>query len=98
MATKALTAIEKVYIPLQAQYLSLLRRRSKKLKSPYKIKWSPEEIFLAIKTPLTIYLRKKKQVNEILEDAYSVAKRLGYLIECDLTGHFDTRYKKICQK
>ena len=43
-----------------------------------------------IKMPPSIYLRKKKRANEILEDAYSVAKRLGYLVDYDRTGHLDT--------
>lgn len=72
------------------RYQYELKRRSKKLKKPYKIKWSPEEISLAIKMPPSVYLRKKKRANEILEDAYSVAKRLGYLIDYDRTGHLDT--------
>ena len=43
-----------------------------------------------IKMPPSIYLRKKKRVNEILEDTYSVAKRLGYLVDYDRTGQLDT--------
>lgn len=71
------------------RYQYELKRRSKKLKSPYKIKWSPEEISTAIKMPPSIYLRKKKKANEILKDAYSVAKRLGYLIDYERVGHLD---------
>lgn len=71
------------------RYQYELKRRSKKLKAPYKIKWSPEEISMAIKMPPSIYLRKKKRATEILDDAYSVAKRLGYLIEYERTGHLD---------
>ena len=71
------------------RYQYELKRRSKKLKPPYKIKWSPEEISMAIKMPPSIYLRKKKRATEILDDAYSVAKRLGYLIEYEHTGHLD---------
>lgn len=74
------------------RYQYELKRRSKALQSPYKIKWSPEEIAMAIKMPSSIYVRKKKRANEILEDAYSVAKRLGYLIDYRRTGHIDTLF------
>jgi len=71
------------------RYQYELKRRSKKIKPPYTIKWSPEEISMSIKMPPSIYLRKKKRANEILEVAYSVAKRLGYLSKYERTGYLD---------
>jgi len=61
------------------RYQYELKRRINKLQPPYTIKWSSEEIARAIKMPASVYLRKKKRANEILGDAYSVAKQLGYL-------------------
>lgn len=66
-----------------------IKRRSKRVLSPYKIKWSPEEISEAIKMPASIYLRKKKRRDEILDDAYSVAKSLGYLKDFKRDGYLD---------
>lgn len=71
------------------RYQYELKRRSKGLNPPYKIKWSPEEIAMAIKMPQSVYLRKKKRASEILEDAYIVAKRLGYLTDYERVGHID---------
>ena len=71
------------------RYQYELKRRSKSLKPPYRIRWSPAEIAMAIKMPPSIYKRKKKRVNQILDDAYAVAKRLGYLIDYQRTGHLD---------
>ncbi len=39
--------------------------------------------------PESLYKRKKKRTNDILEDAYSVAKRLGYLIDFERTDWED---------
>ena len=69
---------------LRFQY-ELFRRSPKKFKNPFQIRSSPEEIAIAIKMPESVYLRKKKRALEILEDAYSVAKRLGYLTDYTLT-------------
>ncbi len=71
------------------RYQYELKRRSKQLSPPYSIKWSPEEIAMAIKMPQSVYIRKKKRANEILEDAYIVAKRLGYLSDFNRLGHLD---------
>ena len=71
------------------RYQYELKRRSKKVSSPYVIKWSPEEISQAIKMPKSIFLRKTKRRDEILEDAYSVAKSLGYLKDFKRDGFLD---------
>lgn len=63
------------------RYQYELKRRVNSCKPPYQIKWSAQEIARAIKMPESIYLRKKKRLDQILDDAYSVAKRLGYLQE-----------------
>ncbi len=73
---------------LRYQY-ELKRRRLSKNNTPHQIKWSAEEIAIAIKMPESVYIKKKKRMNEILEDAYSVAKLLGYLSEVDRQGHVD---------
>jgi len=62
------------------RYQYEMKRRYKKQK-PYQIKWSPEEIAKSIKMPSSVYKRKKKRCLEILDDAYEVAKQLGYLVD-----------------
>lgn len=71
------------------RYQYEMKRRSKKQKGPYSIKWSPKEIAEAIKMPESIFNRKPKRMNEILSDAYSVAKHLGYLTSYERTGCLD---------
>ncbi|NGX51414.1 MAG: hypothetical protein K1060chlam2_01280 [Chlamydiae bacterium] len=71
------------------RYQYELKRRSKKLSPPYRIRWSPEEIAIAIKMPRSVYLRKKKKARELLDNAYSVAKLLGYLSDYKRTGSVD---------
>jgi len=71
------------------RYQYELKRRSSKKQDPHKLEWSPEEIAIALKMPESVYLKKKKRMNEILEDAYSVAKQLGYLSKFERRGHLD---------
>ena len=61
------------------RYQYELKRRVNLDTAQCQIKWAPEEIAIAIKMPESVYKRKKKRMNDILEDAYIVAKKLGYL-------------------
>lgn len=71
------------------RYQHELKRRSKNDEMRNSLKWDPEEIAIAIKMPESIYKRQKKRMNEILEDAYQVAKHLGYLSDYERKGHLD---------
>ncbi|CAF24132.1 unnamed protein product [Candidatus Protochlamydia amoebophila UWE25] len=48
-------------------------------KKVFKINCNWEDIAIAIKMPETVYKRKKDRALKILDDAYFVAKELGYL-------------------
>jgi hypothetical protein len=74
------------------RYQYEIKRRSKKHQKPYSIRWAPKEIAAAIKMPESIYNRKQKRMNDILEDAYSVAQRLGYLTSYKRDGYLDTLF------
>ncbi|HEY4832929.1 MAG TPA: hypothetical protein VIH61_10265, partial [Waddliaceae bacterium] len=74
------------------RYQFELKRRSPKEKKPYVIKWSSEEIGIAIKMPESVYRKHKKKANKILEDVYSVAKQLGYLTDFERTDTLDILY------
>ena len=56
---------------------------------PFKISWSPQKIAEALKVPEDTILKRKKRTNQILEDAYSVAKKLGYLSDLERLGSLD---------
>lgn len=58
-----------------------LKRRSSKEQKPYKIKWTPEKIATHINVPEVTRNRKKARMNSLLENAYEVAKKLGYLTD-----------------
>ena len=72
------------------RYQYEMKRRSPKLKPPFSLKWAWEEIAVAIKMPESVYKRQKVRANKILEDAYSVAKQLGYLNEYQRCENSDT--------
>jgi hypothetical protein len=72
------------------RYQYEIKRRYDNSNKPYQIKWSPEEIAIAIKMPESVYRRKKKRSLEILIDAYSVAKKLGYLTSFEREDQLDT--------
>ena len=71
------------------RYQFELRRRSQKEKKPYCIKWSSEEIAIAIKMPESVYKGRKTHASKTLEDVYSVAKQLGYLTHYERTEPVD---------
>lgn len=73
---------------LRYQY-EIKRRQSKHQSIPFQVQWSSEEIAIAIKMPESIYKRKKKRMDEILNDAYTVAKRLGYLTDFERKSYKD---------
>ena len=49
-----------------------------------------EEIAIALKMPESVYRRKKERALKILDDAYIVAKDLGYLLSYSREGNIDT--------
>lgn len=71
------------------RYQYELKRRSSSEKKPYRIRWSPERIAQALRMPESTYKKRKKRANQILQDAYDVAKRLGYLEDYERLGYLD---------
>jgi hypothetical protein len=73
------------------RYQYELKRRAEKIDNEhFTIKWNWEEIAIAIKMPESVYKRKKDRAQKILDDAYFVAKELGYLKEYDRDGVVDS--------
>ena len=72
------------------RYQYEIKRRASNCSSPYQVKWTPEEVAIAINMPESVYRRKKDRMNKILEDAYSVAETLGYLSNYHRKNGLDT--------
>ncbi len=72
------------------RYQYELKRRALKTDLAYQLKWTPEEIAIALKMPETVYKRKKDRMHSLLEDVYSVAKTLGYITDYSRLGPTDT--------
>ena len=71
------------------RYQYEIKRRSSNCNPPYQVKWTPEEVAIAINMPESVYRRKKDRMNKILGDGYSVAKTLGYLSDYQRRGNLD---------
>jgi hypothetical protein len=74
---------------LLLRYIFEMQRRSRK---DFVIRCHPEEMAIKLKMPESVYRRKKDRANKILDDAYSVAKRLGYLKKYERTPVMDILY------
>ncbi len=77
---------------LLLRYLFELQRRTDRDKKEFIVRCPPEEMAIKLKMPESVYRRKKDRANKILEDAYSVAKRLGYLKKYERTPVVDILY------
>ena len=65
--------------------------RSRKPK-PFKISKSWEEVAIALKMPETMYKRNRPRSYKIIQEAYSVAIKLGYLVKVENNGATDILY------
>lgn len=72
------------------RYQFELRRRSTTAKTPYKIKWAPDEIARALKMSETTIKKNKKKMLAVLNDSYVVAKKLRYLSDFKIEEHLHT--------
>ncbi|NGX47003.1 MAG: hypothetical protein K1000chlam3_00372 [Chlamydiae bacterium] len=63
------------------RYQYEMKRRNATRKKPYEIRWSAEEIAIALKMPESVYRGQKKRASQILEESYAIAKKLGYLTD-----------------
>ncbi len=78
---------------LRLQFEQIRRHNSQKRKpKPFSISQSWEEIAIALRMPPTMYKANRKRANKIIQDAYSVAIKLGYLIKVINNGATDTLY------
>lgn len=59
---------------------------------PFKISKSWEEVAIALKMPETMYKANRKRASKIIQDAYSTAIKLGYLVNVENNGAIDILY------
>ena len=59
---------------------------------PFKITKSWEEIAIALKMPESVYKGQRKRALKIIQEAYSIAIKLGYLVKVESDGVTDTLY------
>lgn len=74
---------------LRYQY-ELMRRSNLEESKLFKIVCNWEEVAIAIKMPETVYKRNRLKALKTLNDAYFVAKELGYLLDYSREGSVDT--------
>jgi len=59
---------------------------------PFELSKTWEEVAIALKMPETMYKANRKRASRIIQEAYTVAIRLGYLLKVENTGATDTLY------
>lgn len=64
----------------------------KRKAKPMEINKSWEEIAVALKMPETMYKANRKRASKIIQDAYTVAIKLGYLLKVENNGIVDTLF------
>lgn len=59
---------------------------------PFRISRSWEDVAIALKMPETMYKANRKRASKIIQEAYSVAIKLGYLVKVENNGATDILY------
>ena len=82
---------------LRLQYEQIRRYNDKKggknrNKKPFKFSKSWEDVAIALKMPESMYKANRKRASKIIQDAYSTAIKLNYLIKVENNGATDTLY------
>jgi len=72
------------------QFNNLQKNKAKK--KPFVIKKSWEEIAQILYMPESMYKLNRKRAQEIIEKAYTIATRLGYLLRVENDGAVDVLY------
>jgi hypothetical protein len=81
---------------LRLQYEQIRRYNNgggkKRKPKPFKISKSCEDVAIALKMPETMYKANRKRALKIIQEAYSVAIKLGYLVDVENNGATDILY------
>jgi regulator of replication initiation timing len=81
---------------LRLQYEQIRRYNSgggkNRKPKPFKITKSWEDVAIALKMPESMYKRNRPRSSKVIQNAYSVAIKLGYLIKVENNGDTDVLY------
>jgi hypothetical protein len=83
-----------VWLRLQYEHIRRYNKGGDKKRppKPFKLTKSWEEIAIALKMPESIYKSNRKRASTLIQEAYSVAIKLGYLIKVENSGASDILY------
>jgi hypothetical protein len=83
-----------LWLRLQYEQIRRYNKGGGKLRKPkpFKISKSWEDVAIALKMPETMYKANRKRALKIIQEAYSVAIKLGYLVRVENNGATDILY------
>jgi hypothetical protein len=83
-----------LWLRLQYEQIRRYNRNGGKKRSPkpFKLSKTWEEVAIALKMPETMYKANRKRASKIIQEAYSVAIKLGYLRKVEPNGATDILY------
>jgi hypothetical protein len=82
------------WLRLQYEQIRRYNKSGGKYRKPklFKITKSWEDVAIALKMPESMYKANRKRASKIIQEAYSVAIKLGYLVSVDNNGATDILY------
>ena len=83
-----------LWLRLQYERIRMYNKYGGKFRKskPFKISKSWEDVAIALKMPETVYKANRKRAFKIIQEAYSVAIKLGYLVKVENNGATDVLY------
>jgi hypothetical protein len=81
-----------LWLRLQYEQIRRFNSGNNRKKKPFKISKSWEDVAIALKMPETMYKANRKRAINIIQEAYSVAIKLGYLVNVENNGVTDVLY------
>jgi hypothetical protein len=83
-----------LWLRLQYEHIRRYNKTGGKSRKPkpFKISKSWVDVAIALKMPPSMYKSNKKRASKIIQDSYSVAIKLGYLVKVENNGAMDTLY------
>jgi len=81
-----------VWLRLQYEQIRRYNKGTNRKPKPFKIGKSWEEVAMALKMPESMYKRNRSRSYKIIQEAYSVAIKLGYLVKVENNGATDILY------
>jgi len=83
-----------LWLRLQYEHIRRYNNGGGKTRKPkaFKISKRWEEVAIALKMPETMYKANRKRASKIIQEAYSVAIKLGYLLKVENNGATDILY------